>query len=39
MQIYTEEELRELEAQQHEEPEAAVFDDIDFEAFDEYYDE
>jgi len=38
MQIYTEEELRELEAQQ-EENEGEVFDDIDFEAFDEYYDE
>ncbi|HKM02411.1 MAG TPA: transcription termination factor NusA [Bacilli bacterium] len=38
MQIYTEEELRVLEGQQKED-ESEVFDDIDFEAFDEYYDE
>ncbi len=38
MQIYTEEELRELE-NQPEENESEFFDDIDFEEFDEYYDE
>ncbi len=38
MDIYTEEELRELE-QQQDEHEGEVFDDIDYDAFDEYYDE